>query len=255
MRLRYAVRTDVGMKRMHNEDRFAVFEEEQVFLVADGMGGHAAGDLASKLAADAIGEFYRRSQVDGHTPWPFELQPSLSFAENRLACAIKLANNRIFEAAKAQFGRKGMGTTVVAAAVDDEQICIGHVGDSRAYRIRDGAIVQLTRDHSLLEDYKDTHPNMTAAEVASFPYKNVIMRALGHREIVDASVHTHPLRAGDLYLLCTDGLSGMLAEHEILRIANGPATLERAVAELVESANRHGGDDNVTVLLLQCLAS
>jgi serine/threonine protein phosphatase PrpC len=194
MRLRYAVRTDVGMKRMHNEDRFAVFEEQQVFLVADGMGGHAAGDLASKLAADAIGELYRRSQVDRHTPWPFELDPSLSFDENRLACAIKLANNKIFEAAATQFGRRGMGTTVVVAAVEDEQIVV-------------------------------------------------------------VSVRTHPLRAGDLYLLCTDGLSGMLADHDILRIANEPAALERAVAELVETANRHGGDDNVTVLLLQCLAS
>lgn len=255
MKIRYAAKTDVGMKRDHNEDYFSLVEDEQLFIVADGMGGHASGEVASKLAAETVGEFYHRTREDEDATWPYSMDRSLSYSENRIVCAIKLANLRIYEAATANQSRKGMGTTLVTAAITGEQICIAHVGDSRAYRIRNGEITQLTRDHSLLEDFKDANPAMTAEDERTFPHKNVITRALGLRDNVEVAVRTHPLLSGDIYVLCSDGLSGMLEDRQILNITSKPVTLERAVAELVDAANRNGGTDNVTTLLVQSLAS
>ena len=252
MRLRYAAKTDVGMKRAHNEDYFSLIEEEHLFMVADGMGGHSSGEVASKLATETLGEFYERTRIDEDATWPYRLDHSLSFVENRLVCGIKLANLRIFEAANRELSKRGMGTTIVAAAATGGQLSIAHVGDSRAYRIRDGEITPLTRDHSLLEDYKDVNPGMTAEEERLFPHKNVITRALGLSPTVEVDVATHVLKPGDAYLLCTDGLSGLITDEEALRIAIAPATIERVVADLVAAANKNGGNDNITVLLLQC---
>jgi serine/threonine protein phosphatase PrpC len=164
MTIRYAARTDLGMRRAHNEDCFGILEEERLVLVADGMGGHAAGEIASGLATTEIGLFYQQTHRKPDHPWPFERQPALSELANRLVCGIKVANERIFEMASSDKGRKGMGTTLVAAAIVGDEICIAHVGDSRAYRIQDAAIQRLTRDHSLLEQFKDLYPEMTAAE-------------------------------------------------------------------------------------------
>lgn len=252
MKVRYAAKTDVGMRRVHNEDCFAVLEDEQVFIVADGMGGHASGEVASRLATETIVDFYQRTRADKDATWPFKLDGALSFEENRLECAVRLANRRIFEVASADFSKKGMGTTIVVASVLGDAICIAHVGDSRAYRIRDGAIVQLTRDHSLLEDLKETNPGMSAEEQEAFPHKNVITRALGLDDSVEVAVKTHELRVGDVFLLCTDGLSGMLLDADIARIANEPKPLARVVAELVDRANRNGGIDNVTTIVVHC---
>lgn len=252
MKVRYAAKTDVGMKRVHNEDCFAVVEDEQLFLVADGMGGHASGEVASRLATETIVDFYQRTRADEDATWPFKLDRALTFEENRLSCAVGLANRRIFEVASCDISKKGMGTTLVAASVDGERVCIAHVGDSRAYRIRDGSIMQLTRDHSLFEDFKDANPTMSAEEEESFPHKNVITRALGLHESVEVAVQTHGLRAGDVLVLCTDGLSGMLSDDEMMRIAVEPKTLPRVVAELVDRANRNGGTDNVTTVVVHC---
>lgn len=252
MKVRYAAKTDVGMRRAHNEDYFAVLEDEQVFVVADGMGGHASGEVASRLATETILDFYKRTRADEDATWPFKLDRAMSFEENRLACAIKLANRRIFEVACGDPSKKGMGTTVVAASVLGSSICIAHVGDSRAYRVRDGVIAQLTRDHSLLEDLKEANPGMSPEEQESFPHKNVITRALGLRDDVEVAVETHELRTGDVFLLCTDGLSGMLSDAQIAVIASEPKTLPRVVAELVDRANRNGGTDNVTTIVVQC---
>lgn len=255
MKIRYAAKTDVGMKRTHNEDYFSLIEDEQLFLVADGMGGHASGEVASKLAAETIGEFYQRTREDEDATWPYKMDRSLSYVENRLVCGIKLANQRIFETSNRDLRYKGMGTTVVSCLVSGDKIYIGHVGDSRAYRIRENAISQLTRDHSLLEDYKEAKPDMTEDEERNFPHKNVITRALGMRETVQVDIRSHPVQSGDVYVLCSDGLSGMVLDEQIAQIATGAQSLERAVAELVDAANRNGGTDNVTTLLLQCLAA
>ncbi|HJZ87819.1 MAG TPA: Stp1/IreP family PP2C-type Ser/Thr phosphatase [Polyangia bacterium] len=251
MKIRYAAKTDVGMKRTHNEDYFSLIEDEQLFIVADGMGGHASGEVASKMAADAVSEFYQRTKDEDAT-WPYKMDRQLSYIENRLVCGIKLANYRIYEAASRDLRYKGMGTTIVAALVNGEKIYIAHVGDSRAYRLRNGSIHQITRDHSLLEDYKDAKPDMTDEEQRNFPHKNVITRALGMRDSVQVDIKHEMIQDGDVFLLCSDGLSGMVEDPAILQIVQTSADLERAVAELVDQANRAGGTDNITALLLQC---
>lgn len=255
MKIRYAAKTDVGMKRTHNEDYFSLIEDEQLFIVADGMGGHASGEVASKMAAETIGEFYQRTREDEDVTWPYKMDRSLSYIENRLVCAIKLANLRIFETSCRDIRYKGMGTTIVSCLVAGDKAYIGHVGDSRVYRVREGAIAQLTRDHSLLEDYKEAKPDMTEEEERNFPHKNVITRALGMRETVQVDIRAHQIKSGDVFLLCSDGLSGMVPDEGINQISTNAKSLERAVAELVDGANRNGGTDNVTTLLLQCVAA
>jgi len=250
MTIRYAARTDLGMRRTHNEDCYGILEDACLVLVADGMGGHAAGEIASGLATTEIATFYHQTHVRPEAAWPFERQESLSLLENRLACGFKVANQRIFDMASSDKGRKGMGTTLVAAAIVEDEICIAHVGDSRAYRIRDGAIDRLTRDHSLLEQFKELYPEMTAEEESNFPHKNVITRALGLSDNVEVDTQTHEVRVGDLYLLCSDGLSGHLSDEDILEMMSGNEPLARAVEELVDRANDLGGTDNITVVAL-----
>jgi len=250
MTIRYAARTDLGMRRTHNEDGYGILEDECLVLVADGMGGHAAGEVASAQALTEVGSFYYESHVRPEVPWPFERDASLSLLENRLACGFRAANQKIFEMASSDRGRKGMGTTMVAAAIVDDEIGIAHVGDSRAYRIRDGAIERLTRDHSMLEQFKELYPEMTREEEHNFPHKNVITRALGLADDVEIDTQTHEVLAGDLYLLCSDGLTGHLSDEELLEVMNGAEELERAVAELIDRANDQGGHDNITVVAI-----
>jgi protein phosphatase len=254
MKIRYAAKTDVGQKRNHNEDYFSLIEDEQLFIVADGMGGHASGEVASKMAAETVGEFYQRTK-DEEATWPYKVDRSLSYIENRLVCGIKLANYRIFEAASRDIRYKGMGTTIVSALIKADKIYLAHVGDSRCYRIRDGKIQQLTRDHSLLEDYKEAKPDMTDEEQRNFPHKNVITRALGMRDTVQVDVKPHQIMDGDFYVMCSDGLSGMVEDEQIREIVAKGKSLERVVEELVDQANRAGGTDNITTLVLQCVAA
>jgi serine/threonine protein phosphatase PrpC len=251
MRIRYAAKTDPGMKRNHNEDYFSLVEDEQLFLVADGMGGHACGEVASKMAADVVREFFNRSKDDDST-WPFKMDRQLSYLENRLVVGIKLANQRIFEAAARDLRLKGMGTTVVIGQIAGDRFYIAHVGDSRCYRVRDGEVKQMTRDHSLLEDYKDARPDMSEEEQKKFPHKNVITRALGMRDTVQVDVYGEDVRDGDVFLLCSDGLSGMIDEKRIAETIKAAGDLETAVGSLVEAANKAGGSDNITVLALEC---
>lgn len=260
MKIRYAAKTDVGMKRTHNEDYFSLIEDEQLFMVADGMGGHASGEVASKMAADTLSEFYQRTKDEDAT-WPYKMDRALSYIENRLVCGIKLANYKIFEAACRDIRYKGMGTTIVAVLVNDEKVYVAHVGDSRCYRLRDGKLSQVTRDHSLLEDYKDAKPDMTEEEQRNFPHKNVITRALGMRDSVQVDVKQEAIQDGDVYVLCSDGLSGMVDEAQLREIVmsnigpGGASNLEKVVSELVDNANRAGGTDNITALVLQCSAA
>ncbi len=252
MKIRYAAKTDVGMKRAHNEDYFSLLEDEQLFIVADGMGGHASGEVASRLASETISDFYTRTRQDEDATWPYKLDKSLSYIENRLVCGIKLANLRIFEKSCREAKYKGMGTTIVATLVSGSKIYVGHVGDSRVYRIRDKAIDQITRDHSLLEDYKEAKPDMTKEEEENFPHKNVITRALGMRETVQVDIRSLDIKDGDRYVLCSDGLSGMISDEEILSLSVQSDDVENVVGSLVDGANRSGGTDNITTLVLEC---
>jgi len=243
--------SDVGLQREHNEDSFCILPEFDLFVVADGMGGHKAGDIASRMATHTIASFFRATQSEDAT-WPFHFDPHLSMAENRLVTGIKLANKQIFEASLANHAVHGMGTTVVGALFSKERkaVYVAHVGDSRAYMIRAGQISQITRDHSLLNDYLLVMPDMSKEQQAELP-KNVITRALGMQDSVAVDLVPAPPAVGDRYLLCSDGLSGMLSDDEIRQIVvDSGKDLELAVKRLIEKANEHGGEDNCTVVLL-----
>ena len=256
LRLRYAARTDVGMRRNHNEDCFGILEDERLLLVADGMGGPAAGEVASGIATTEVSSFYQKTIANKSEPWPYEPNPQLSPLENRLVCAFKVANLRIFETARGDGGRRGMGKTLAAAAIEGGHICIAHVGDSRVYKIKGESIERLTRDHSLLEQFKEINPGMTREEENNFPHKNVITRALGLNDDVEVEVKRLDLEVGDEFLLCSDGLSGHVTDEEMLEIVReSEDDLPMAVAKLVDMANDAGGNDNITVVLVRCTSA
>ena len=213
------------------------------------MGGHRAGDVASKMATHAIASFFEATSSEDAT-WPFSFDPHLSVDENRLLTGIKIANRKIFDASVKHREVHGMGTTVVSILLsrDRSQAFIAHVGDSRAYRVRDGVLELITRDHSLVNDYLMVMPDMTAEQLAELP-KNVITRALGMQDSVSVDLLPDAPRAGDVYVLCSDGLNGMIEDQTINDIANQAGDdMERLVADLVREANANGGDDNITVV-------
>lgn len=246
--------TDVGLQREHNEDSFAVLSEYDLFLVADGMGGHRAGDVASRLASESISDFFQRTAGEEVT-WPFHFDSALSESENRLLTAIRLANRQIYEHSLKSQDLRGMGTTVVGALFnpDTRKMYVGHVGDSRAYVIRDGRISQLTRDHSLVNDYLKVMPDMPEDQRSELP-KNVITRALGMQDSVEVDLLAHEVRVGDTFVLCSDGLSGMISDAEICQVAGQNADLGDACRRLTALANEHGGEDNITAVLVRIVA-
>ena len=249
MRIEYAGLTHVGMKRNHNEDSFLLVPEANLFIVADGMGGHSSGEIASKIAVEEIAEFFRMTERDEEATWPFKMDRAKSYHENRMCVAVKLSNSRIVEAAVAEPKYKGMGTTVVAIAFRGSSAYIGHVGDSRVYRLREGNLTQVTEDHSLLNDYIKAK-KLTPEEIEAFPHKNVIVRALGMKETVDVDVLKDDPREEDVYIMCSDGLSGMVPDEQIKEIVSTSLDdLNVAAERLIEAANAAGGTDNVTVVV------
>jgi serine/threonine protein phosphatase PrpC len=250
MKISYAGSSHVGMKRAHNEDNFFLLAEENLYVVADGMGGHAMGEVASQIAVEALANFYIDTARDKEITWPYREDRALVYEENRLITGIKLANRRIYETAQSDKRYQGMGTTIVTLACSPGGVFVGHVGDSRGYRIRDGAIEQITEDHSLLNDYLKVH-KLSAEDIEHFPHKNVIVRALGMKDIVNVEVHKLSVRPGDLYLLCSDGLSNMLPDSEILSTCQGAGQdLKAACRDLINNANARGGQDNITAVLV-----
>src|SRR5580698_8586637 len=243
--------TDVGLQRDHNEDSYAVLSEYDLFIVADGMGGHRAGDVASRLATDAIAEFFRSTAQEDAT-WPFHFDTSLSEDENRLVTGIRVANRRIFDRSIRSRDCAGMGTTVVGALYSKRKhrLFVGHVGDSRAYRVRSDQIQQLTRDHSLVNDYLLAMPDLTDEQKSELP-KNVITRALGMQDSVVVDLQHDDPRPGDVYVLCSDGLSGMVTDDDMQRIVAGAADIRDACRRLIQSANERGGEDNITAVLIK----
>jgi protein phosphatase len=215
------------------------------------MGGHRAGDVASRLATDAIAEFFRSTAQEDAT-WPFHFDTSLSEDENRLVTGIRVANRRIFERSIRSRDCAGMGTTVVGALYSRKKnrLFIGHVGDSRAYRVRKGQIQQLTRDHSLINDYLQAMPELTDEQRAELP-KNVITRALGMQDSVAVDLVNDEPQLGDVYLLCSDGLSGMLTDDQILGVVGSSGDTNEICRRLIAKANENGGEDNITALVVR----
>lgn len=244
--------SDVGQQREHNEDSFVILPEFDLYIVADGMGGHRAGDVASKMATHTIASFFQATAKEDAT-WPFHFDPHLSVEENRLITGIKVANKRIFEASTRYREVHGMGTTVVGALVARERgrMYVAHVGDSRCYRVRNGSITLLTRDHSLLNDYLLVMPDMTPEQREELP-KNVITRALGMQDSVVVDLVPEQPQPGDVYVLCSDGLSGMITDEQLLEtVMAGAENVDAIAQQLVQRANEHGGEDNVTVVVLR----
>ncbi|HWI96798.1 MAG TPA: Stp1/IreP family PP2C-type Ser/Thr phosphatase [Solirubrobacterales bacterium] len=225
-----AFRTDTGRQRNANEDSF--FVRAPIFVVADGMGGAQAGEVASKAAADA-----------------FDVDLPEGTPEQVLRETILAANRTIHQLARADPSRAGMGTTLTAAIVDavGEEVAIGHVGDSRAYRLRAGKLEQLTRDHSLVEEMR-RKGQITDAQAQDHPQRSIITRALGPEPEVEPDVQTVPAVAGDVFLICSDGLTTMLGEEQIAKLLAGASSMGAAVRALVDEANRAGGRDNITAL-------
>lgn len=252
LRIEVAGETNVGMKRTHNEDNFSIIEASGLYIVADGMGGHASGEVASKMAVDSLKEFFAATAKDPERTWPYKMDRSKGYEENRLVTGIKLANLRIYEAAQREAGKRGMGTTIVVLFAVEDGIYIAHVGDSRGYRFRDGRLEQITEDHSLLNDYIKMK-RLTAEEIANFPHKNVIVRALGMKDTVKVDTRFEAPRADDIYLICSDGLSGPVEDSELLEILKRYSDLQEAAAKMVERANENGGPDNITVILARWL--
>lgn len=227
-------RSDTGRRRLQNEDAFVC--DPPLFAVADGMGGAQAGELASRLAAAALEE--RAAGLRG---------------EEAVAELVREANARIFHRALHDPAAAGMGTTITVALVDEPAatVAIGHVGDSRAYRIRDGALVQLTADHSLVAELVRTG-RLTQEEADQHPHRSVITRALGTEAEVDVDTLTVAAEPGDLYLVCSDGLTTMVRDEEILAaVAAAEGDPDRAARELVAAANAAGGEDNITVVVFE----
>ena len=242
MRLAAIGATDVGRKRSQNEDAFLVMPESGLFCVADGLGGHASGEVASRMAVEEMAAFFRATDSD----------PPAGAHEDRVAEAIRLANRAILARARAEPELSGMGTTLVAGYfAENGPLVVGHVGDSRAYLFRGGELRRLTEDHSLLQDFiRQSRPS--AAQIDAFPHKNVIVRAVGMREEVEVDLARVDVREGDVLLLCCDGLFGMVSDEqmaEILREEGGE--ILRANQRLVDAANDAGGADNVTSVLVQ----
>jgi PPM family protein phosphatase len=251
MKISYQALTDVGRKRKGNEDSHFVNPEQNLFVVADGMGGHAAGEVASRIAVESINEFVCLTGGDEEITWPFGLDENISYDGNRLKTAIRFANKRVIEATREKTEYEGMATTVAAVLVDDAVANLGHVGDSRVYLFRDGGVRQLTSDHSWVNEQLLSGV-ISADQARSHPLRNVVTRALGGKADLQVEMQVHKIEPGDVLMLCSDGLTTMLPDDEMGKLVKEAGDdLREAAESLVAAANDRGGEDNITVLLLR----
>ncbi|MGD2127443.1 MAG: Stp1/IreP family PP2C-type Ser/Thr phosphatase [Desulfobacteraceae bacterium] len=238
-----------GLIRDHNEDSFMNNDKDGLFLVADGMGGLSKGDLASRIAIETIQDFIRKSRLEDIT-WPTKLRQHYSLEENRFLAAISLANWNIFNEMLRNPKNTAMGTTLVGLLVDGEKLVLANIGDSRAYRIRDNTIQQLTNDHSLVME-EVRRGLITQEEARAHPQKHIVSRALGISDSPEVDISSLEVQENDLYLLCSDGLSDMVPDEEIrfLVQSNRNNPLKELGQKLIDAANNRGGKDNITIVL------
>ena len=246
MKIRYAAKTDVGMKRNHNEDYFSLIEDEQLFIVADGMGGHMGGEEASALAAATVAQHVVR---DIYLPFLAGGEPDADWKpwQEVLAEAVAAANVAVRTAIP------DSGTTLTCGLVVGNQLALAHVGDSRAYLIGENGLQHLTRDHSLVQRLQELG-QLSAEEAATHPSRNMLYRAVGQGDLLEADLAAHTLPSVARLLLCSDGLWGVVPESdifEIVREAVGQPALQAACQALIAEANRLGGPDNITAILVQ----
>ena len=250
--IRHFALTHEGVRRDHNEDSYLADAELAIFAVADGMGGHRAGAVASRIAIETIRAFYQRTRDADTMSWPFGFDPEGTIDSNRLATAIRMANRRIWKMADSDLEYAGMGTTLTLAFELQGRALIGQIGDSRAYLIRADGIRQLTRDQSLT-GHKVDMGELTEEEARHDPERNILLQALGVRPTVQLAMRWITLSPSDVLLLCSDGLHSQLSSSEIHRILLEAGDLESAGLDLVDLANRRGGPDNITAVLAQFL--
>jgi PPM family protein phosphatase len=251
MKITYKAISDVGRKRTANEDTYTADGDLNLFIVADGMGGHAAGEVASKVAVESIQDFIRYTSNDKEITWPYEFDESLTMAGNRLKSAIQIAHAKVLEVTAQKKEFQGMATTVVSLLMDDAKAQVAHVGDSRAYLIREDKLIQLTSDHSWVNEQLRTGA-ITSQQARNHPYRNIVTRALGGPNPVDVDVSEEPMQDGDIILLCSDGLNTMLSDEQILEtVRDNRDDLDKACQALISLANENGGEDNVTAILVK----
>jgi protein phosphatase len=248
MQLSYGAKSDIGLKRSCNEDWFCADADLGLFVVCDGMGGHNAGEVASSLAAQIIRGHILEASTDPDASVLGGGDHAFFAQTNRLAGAVRLANDVLYREARSRPGCAGMGTTVAATLIHDQILSLAHVGDSRIYLIRHGDLQPLTVDHSLVAE-QVRQGLMTETEAESSPHKHIVTRALGIDERVDVEVSEVPLMSGDVLLLCSDGLTSKVGPDDIAAVLRGDGGLQAMADGLIETANRAGGHDNITVVL------
>jgi protein phosphatase len=252
LQLRAAGMTDAGQRRQHNEDQFAVHDDLLLFVVADGAGGHNAGEVASALAVRSITNYFGATVRSTWDKGEFD-QFGLPTGARRLSAAIHKANADVMEISRTVQKHRGMGTTVVAATFSPRSglLHVAHVGDSRCYRLRGGHLELLTQDHSLLTDVLEARPDLDDAVLARLP-KNIVTRALGVEDELRVSIRSHAVVMGDRYVLCSDGLSGPVPASEMVTILAAHEHAAAAAQALVVRANELGGPDNVSAIVIDC---
>jgi protein phosphatase len=250
-RVSSAVATHPGLRRPTNEDSFCVRADLGLFVVADGMGGHAAGEVASRMAVDVIQSFITDTRdEDPNRTWPFPYDTSLNLAGNRLKASFRLANRRISAAMDADDALKGMATTAAAMLIGKDAPVVAHVGDSRIYRWRDGHLQQLTQDHSWVGEQVRAGV-LSAADAKRHPWRNVVTRAIAGGDDPDIDIAETTIAPGDRLLICSDGLSSVVAHERLEAIFAEEKGLEETCQGLIAAANDAGGPDNITAIVIK----
>lgn len=248
MRVVAVGQTDVGCVRKHNEDNFLIDAELGLYIVADGLGGHAAGEVASQIVVDKMGQFIAQT-VEQDRTWPLEYDVNLAYDGNRLKVALMLTDQAILEDIRSNPERESMGSTVVACLVHGGKATLVHVGDSRAYLLNCKGIQQVTRDHSWVAE-QVANGILTPDEARKHPFRNVITQALGNGGDLEIAVQEIQINELDQLLLCSDGLSGMVPDKDIWEIVQKSDSLQDAARQLISVARENGGEDNITVLII-----
>lgn len=245
-------KTDLGRRREINEDSLFFDDELGLYVVADGMGGQNAGEVASNMTVDVVSRFIRRSRDSDGLTWPFGIIPDLSFNGNRIRTAVMMANRRVWKAADSQQEFLGMGSTIVSALAEHGLLTFCSAGDSRAYRIRGNTVAQITTDDSWIQAALSAGAILNDP-LHEHPMRNIVTKAVGAKETIDVDILEFHCQKGDLYLLCSDGLHGAVADSQILEIVlAAEGNIQKAVLDLIAAANSAGGKDNITALILRC---
>jgi protein phosphatase len=243
--------THPGLVRRINEDGLCHDAGLGLFVVADGLGGHNSGEIASRMALECVQTFIRHTCDDDEFTWPFGVDVRSSFDANRLRTALRLANRRVFQASEERVEYAGMGTTMVAALLTDRTLTFASIGDSRIYSISDGALTRLTVDDSWLATLAAQQPDLDPAQLADHPLRHVITRAVGTLAETELEIAERTLADGETLLFCTDGLHDLVTDEEMRRIVSDAASLQAAGQALIDAALAAGGRDNVTALLVR----